>query len=92
MNDLLLDLHIKHIDRGARELARADLPLEQEIQLGERAAGGFREAKVDVDDAEEAGDAPEEAGVVAPVPGGGVEHVGGYHAAEYANDIAVDFC
>ena len=55
------------IDVGGGEFARADLLLEEQVEFGEGAAAGFGQAEVRVDDAEEAGSTPEEAGVVAPV-------------------------
>lgn len=51
---------------GGGELAGADFLLEEEIEFGEGAAAGFGEAEVGVYYAEEAGAAPEEAGIVAP--------------------------
>jgi hypothetical protein len=69
--------HVKHIDIRGGELARADVLLEEEIDLGEGSAAWFRDAEVGVDDAAEADPRPEEAGEVGPVPGAGVQHVGG---------------
>lgn len=56
----------KDVDMGGGELAGADFLLEEEIEFGEGAAAGFGEAEVGVYYAEEAGAAPEEAGIVAP--------------------------
>lgn len=63
-----LDVAIfKDVDVGGGELAGADFLLEEEIELGEGAAAGLGEAEVGVYNAEEAGAAPEEASVIAPV-------------------------
>jgi len=41
---------LKHIDSRARELARANALLEEEIEFSEGAALGFGQAEVRVDD------------------------------------------
>ena len=69
--------HIKHVDVCGRELAGTNVLLKEEINLGESAAAGFGDAEVGVDDAAEADASPEKSGEVAPVPGAGIEHVGG---------------
>ena len=77
--------HVKDIDIRGGELARTDVLLKEEIDLGEGAAARLGDAEVGVDDAAEADARPEEAGEVAPVPGAWVEHVGGEDGADYAD-------
>ena len=91
MDNLLLNFHIKHIHRRARKLPGTNTHLKQQIQLRERSSSRFRQAEVNINDAEEAWAAPEEACIVAPVPRGGVEHVWGKHATDYTDDVA-GFC
>lgn len=57
----------KHIYHCRGKLARADFLLKQQVKFRERAAPGLGETEVRVDDAQEAGTAPEETGVVAPM-------------------------
>lgn len=78
---------IKDINLGARKLARTHALLEEQIHLRKRAPLRLGNPEVRVDDTQEADAAPEEAGEVAPVPGAGVEHVGGEHAADYRDDV-----
>jgi hypothetical protein len=47
-------LALEHVDIRTRELAGAHAVLEQQVQLGERAARGLGNAEVRVNDAEEA--------------------------------------
>lgn len=68
---------LKHIHIRRSKLPRTNPLLKEEVQLRERAALRLRNPEVRVHDAQEADGAPEEARVVAPVPGARVEHVGG---------------
>lgn len=53
-HDAALDRRLECIHRRVVELARRDLALEEDVQLGEGAAAGLGDAEVGVDDAEEA--------------------------------------
>lgn len=75
INDASLNGLIKDIDLGSGELASTNTTLEEQIQLSEGAAARLGNAEVCIYNAEEADTAPEETGVVAPVPGAGIEHV-----------------
>ena len=72
---------------GAGELAGRDLVGEEYVQLAIGAALWFRQAEVDPDAAEGVDAEPEEAGLGAPIPSGGVEHVGRPDAVEDAEDV-----
>lgn len=78
---------VKDVDLGGGELPRADPAFEQQVQLGEGAAGGLGDPEVGVDDAQEADAGPEEAGVVFPVPLPRVQHVGGQDGTDDADDV-----
>lgn len=78
----------ENIHLGLSKLARTDALGEEEVEFGKGAAGGFGDAEVDVDDAEEADAGPEETGEVGPVPGAGVEHVRGEDGSDDANNDA----
>lgn len=78
---------VKHIDLGLGELARTDPPLEEEVELRERPSIGFRHPEERVHDAEEADAAPEEAGIVTPVPRSGVQHVRGQDTADDGHNV-----
>lgn len=90
IHNSILNMFMIDINFSRAELARRDAFLEQDVQLGERAAAGLGEAEVGVDDAEEADDGPEEAGVILPVPLLGVEHVRGDDAGDDGNDEATE--
>ena len=90
MNDLLLNLYVKHIHRRSRKLSRTNTSLKQQIQLCKRPSCRFRQTEIDIDDAEEAGTSPEEAGIVAPVPGRRIEHIRRENAADYTDNVASD--
>jgi len=64
--------------------------LKLQIQLCKRPSCRFRQTEIDIDDAEEAGTSPEEAGIVAPVPGRRIEHIRGENAADYTDNVASD--
>ena len=51
---LVLDILFKYVHLGLVKLARGDLLLKQDVQLGKGASAGFRQAEESVDDAEEA--------------------------------------
>ena len=74
-------------DRGGLELPRGDLPLEEDVQLAVGPALGLREAEVGPGQAEQGEAGPEEAGLGAPVPGGGVQHARGQHGDDDAGDV-----
>ena len=88
LDNAALDGLFKDVDFRGGKPSGANTPLEQEAQFGKEAVSGLRHTEICVDDAEEAATTPEEAGVVAPVPSRGVEHVWRENAAHYA-DYAV---
>lgn len=54
VDDASLDLLVKDVDFCRGKLARAHAALKEQVELGKGAAGGFGDAEVGVDDAEEA--------------------------------------
>lgn len=54
VNKATTDGRVKDVDRGGCELARTDAAFEEEVELGKGAASWLGDAKVGVDDAEEA--------------------------------------
>ena len=82
-----VQLFPKHIHFRLRKLARRDLALKQQIELGKRSAGRFGHAKVGKDDAEETGAGPKEAGKIVPVPRGGVDHGWGEDVDDDGGDV-----
>lgn len=78
---------VKHIDLGLGELARTDPSLEEEVEFGKRPSIRLRDPEERVYDAKEADAAPEEAGIVAPIPCAGVQHVRGQDTADDGDDV-----
>ena len=77
----------ERIRHRRRELPRTDALLEQDIQLGVGLALGLGQTEVRPDKTEGAHAGPEEAGLGAPVPGGGVDHARGDDVVEDADDV-----
>lgn len=49
-----VDVLQEDIDVGRRKLSSADLLVEEHVEFGERATGGFGDTEVGIDDTEEA--------------------------------------
>lgn len=77
----------KNIHIRTREFPRTHPPLKQEIQLRKTASLRFRHPEIRIDDTAEADRRPEEARVVAPVPGPRVQHVRRQDGADDADDV-----
>ena len=50
-HEVAVNILLEYVDSGCRKLARADPPLEEQVQLGKRTARGFRHAIINIDDA-----------------------------------------
>lgn len=87
VDDLTLDGLVKYIDLRRGKFAGADSPFEEQIQLREGTSTRLRHAEVGVNNAQETDTAPEEACVVAPVPGAGIQHIRGEDTADNSDDV-----